>query len=137
MKTILTNRAPLPVGPYSQAIRSTAGEFLFISGQLGLDASGAMVPGGIAVETKQVLVNMEAILSEAGMGKDNVVKTTIFLKNINDFAIVNGLYETFFGDHRPARSTIEVAQLPKGGLIEIEAIALMEQNSYRRLARED
>jgi 2-iminobutanoate/2-iminopropanoate deaminase len=86
------------------------------------------VKGGVEGEIKQVLKNMETILIAAGMEKGNVVKTTIFLKDLNDFAIVNDLYGAFFGDHKPARSTIEVSQLPKGGLVEIEAIALMKWN---------
>ncbi|HVN98386.1 MAG TPA: RidA family protein [Syntrophorhabdaceae bacterium] len=124
MKSILTGSAPLPVGPYSQAVLSTGGEYLFLSGQLGLDLSGAIVKGSVEAEAKQVFANIEAVLAAAGMGRRNVVKTTIFLKDMNDFSVVNSLYETFFGDHRPARSTIEVSRLPKGGLIEIEAIAV-------------
>jgi 2-iminobutanoate/2-iminopropanoate deaminase len=126
MKSIFTSKAPLPVGPYSQAILAEPGEMLFLSGQLGLDpASGELATGGVAEETKQVLKNMEAVLAAAGMGKANVVKTLIFLTDLKDFALVNGLYEAFFGDHKPARSTVEVSHLPKGGLVEIEAIAVM------------
>ena len=129
MKTILTDQAPQPIGPYSQAILAEPGELLFLSGQLGLDPlSGELAKGGVEGEAKQALKNMEAVLMAAGMRKGNVVKTTIFLKDLNDFAIVNGLYGAFFGDHKPARSTIEVSRLPKGGLVEIEAIALMKWN---------
>jgi len=129
MKTILTDQAPQPIGPYSQAILAEPGELLFLSGQLGLDSlSGELAKGGVEGEAKQALKNMEAVLMAAGMRKGNVVKTTIFLKDLNDFAIVNSLYGAFFGDHKPARSTIEVSRLPKGGLVEIEAIALMKWN---------
>jgi 2-iminobutanoate/2-iminopropanoate deaminase len=129
MKTILTDQAPQPIGPYSQAILAEPGELLFLSGQLGLDPlSGELAKGGVEGEAKQALKNMEAVLMAAGMRKGNVVKTTIFLKDLNDFAIVNGLYGAFFGDHKPARSTIEVSKLPKAGLVEIEAIALMKWN---------
>ena len=129
MKTILTDQAPQPIGPYSQAILAEPGELLFLSGQLGLDPlSGELAKGGVEGEAKQALKNMEAVLMAARMRKGNVVKTTIFLKDLNDFAIVNGLYGAFFGDHKPARSTIEVSKLPKAGLVEIEAIALMKWN---------
>jgi 2-iminobutanoate/2-iminopropanoate deaminase len=129
MKTILTDQAPQPVGPYSQAILTEPGALLFLSGQLGLDPlSGELAKGGVEGQIKQALKNMEAILTAARMGKNNIVKTTIFLKDLNNFATVNDLYETFFGDHKPARSTIEVSRLPKGGLVEIEAIALMKWN---------
>lgn len=129
MKTILTDQAPQPIGPYSQAILAEPGELLFLSGQLGLDPlSGELVKGGVEGEAKQALKNMEAVLMAAGMEKSDVVKTTIFLKDLNDFAIANGLYGAFFGDHKLARSTIEVSRLPKGGLVEIEAIALMKWN---------
>jgi 2-iminobutanoate/2-iminopropanoate deaminase len=129
MKTILTDQAPQPIGPYSQAILSGPGELLFLSGQLGLDPlSGELAKGGVEGEAKQALKNMEAVLTAAGMGKSNVVKTTIFLKDLSDFVIVNDLYGAFFRDHKPARSTIEVSRLPKDGLVEIEAIALMIWN---------
>jgi 2-iminobutanoate/2-iminopropanoate deaminase len=126
MKTILADQAPPPVGPYSQAVLSDRGEYLFLSGQLGLDQSGKIVEGGVGAEAKWAFMNVEAILAAAGMKKTNIVKTTIFLKDMNDFAFVNDLYESFFGDHKPARSTIEVSHLPIGGLIEIEAIAVKE-----------
>jgi 2-iminobutanoate/2-iminopropanoate deaminase len=128
MKIILTDQAPLPVGPYSQSILTEVGNYLFVSGQLGLDRSGKLVEGGVDSEAKQILINLEAIIASAGMEKSNIVKTTIFLKNMGDFSLVNDLYESFFGDHKPARSTVEVSNLPKGGLIEIEAIAVKELN---------
>jgi 2-iminobutanoate/2-iminopropanoate deaminase len=125
MRTVYTDRAPKPVGPYSQAVLAQPGEILFVSGQLGLSAAtGELVKGGVLEEAKEALCNLEATLGAVGMGKEEVAKTTIFLTNLNDFPLINGLYEGFFGDHKPARSTIEVSRLPKGGLVEIEAFAI-------------
>ncbi len=122
MKFIESKSAPAPVGPYSQAI--AAGGFLFCSGQIPLDPkTGAMVGETAEAQVEQVLKNMHAVLQAAGLGMSNVVKTVIFLQNMNDFAAVNKVYERHFGDHKPARSTVEVAKLPKGALVEIECIA--------------
>jgi 2-iminobutanoate/2-iminopropanoate deaminase len=133
MRSILTSEAAQPVGPYSQAILATPGDFLSVSGQLGLDIeTSALVKGGVKEEAKQALRSIEAILAAAGMRKEHVTKTTIFLRNLDDFALVNSLYEAFFGGHKPARSTIEVARLPKGGSVEIEAFAVKERNRRGR-----
>ena len=122
-KVISTSQAPAAIGPYSQAIHS--GNLLFASGQLGLDpASGALVEG-IEAQTRQALTNLQAVLAAAGASVANVVKTTIFLADLAHFATVNQLYGEVFGHEPPARSTVQVAALPKGGLVEIEVIALI------------
>jgi len=120
-KVIQTQGAPAAIGPYSQAIM--AGDLLYTSGQLGLDPATGDLPEGIENQTRQSLANLQAILEAAGLEKQDVVKTVIFLKDLSDFATVNGIYADFFGDHKPARSCVEVSQLPKGGLVEIEAVA--------------
>ncbi|BBA70685.1 RidA family protein [Geobacter sulfurreducens] len=124
MKEIVaTEQAPKAIGPYSQAVR--AGGFLFLSGQIPLDpATGEMVDGDITVQTMRVMDNMAAVLTEAGLGFDAIVKTTIFLADLADFAAVNGVYGSRFAAAPPARSTVEVKGLPRGALVEIEAIAL-------------
>ena len=122
-KAILTPKAPQPIGPYSQAIRS--GQMVFCSGQIPLDpVSGALVSPDVSVQAKQVLENLGAVLSAANVSFDQVVKTTIFLKSMGDFPKVNEVYATYFKGITPARSTIEVARLPKDVLVEIEAIAV-------------
>jgi 2-iminobutanoate/2-iminopropanoate deaminase len=121
-----TAGAPAPVGPYNQAVR--AGSLLFCSGQIALDpASGAMVGNGdVEAETRQVLANLEAVLAEAGCGPERVVRTTVFLADLADFAAVNAIYaETFGAGVAPARACVEVAALPKGARVEIDAIALL------------
>jgi 2-iminobutanoate/2-iminopropanoate deaminase len=119
---VLTNHAPAPVGPYSQAIRVDG--FIFCSGQVGLDpATGKIVEGGVAEQTRRVLDNLGAVLAAAGLTFDAIVKTTIFLVDINDFATVNAIYGERIGAPAPARSTIAVAALPLGARVEIEAIA--------------
>ena len=120
-QTIHTDRAPAAVGPYSQAVR--AGNLLITSGQLGLDPLTGNLPEGVEAQTKQSLENIGTILTEAGLSLTNVVKTTVFIRNMDDFARVNGIYASFFGEHKPARSCVEVSALPKNGLVEIEAIA--------------
>ena len=124
MKTVIaTTNAPAAIGPYSQGI--DAGAFVITSGQLPVDpATGAFVPGGIAEQTRQSLLNVQAVLSQAGLTMANVVKTTVFLKDMNDFADMNGVYATFFPENPPARSAVEVARLPKDAMVEIEAIAV-------------
>ena len=121
-KIIATKNAPAAIGPYSQAI--DCGTFLVTSGQIALDpASGEMVPGGVAEQARQALLNLKAILAEAGLTMDNVVKTTVFLQNMGDFAAMNAVYAEFFSEgNYPARSAVEVGALPKGALVEIEAI---------------
>jgi len=127
MRTISTDKAPKAIGPYAQGIATKEGEMLFLSGQVGLDpASGALAEGGIEGQTRRVLANMEEVLLAAGMQKADVVKTTIFLTDLGDFQIVNAIYEEFFSGHRPARSTVQVAGLPRSALIEIEAIAVRD-----------
>jgi 2-iminobutanoate/2-iminopropanoate deaminase len=117
--------APKAIGPYSQAIR--AGQLLFLSGQIPLDpASGQLVDGDIAVQTRRVMDNLAAVLKGAGLSLDDVVRTTIFLADMNDFAKVNEVYGTYFsspGKPAPARATVQVAQLPRGARVEIDAVA--------------
>ncbi len=120
-KIISTEKAPAAVGPYVQAVQ--AGGFLFASGQIGLIPETGVLQEGIEAQTRQVFSNIEAVLTEGGYAKEDVIKTSVFLDDINDFARVNELYAEFFGDHRPARSCVEVGKLPKGALIEIEIIA--------------
>lgn len=121
-KVIETKKAPAAIGPYSQAIIS--GGFIFTSGQIPIDpATGALVQGGIDVQTKQVLLNLEAVLSAAGAGLYDVVKTTCFIKDMNDFTRFNEIYAQFFTAPFPARSCVEAARLPKDVLVEIEAVA--------------
>ena len=121
LNIIHTENAPAAVGPYSQAIR--IGNLLLTSGQLGLDPAAGVLPEGIAAQAEQSLKNIDAILSEAGFAKTDVVKTTVFIRNMGDFGTVNEIYAAYFGDHKPARSCVEVSALPKGGLGEIEVIA--------------
>jgi len=122
---ILTDQAAPPIGPYSQAV-SVQGTLLFTSGQIPLDASGQMAAGEITGQTHAVFANLKAILEKAGTGFQHVVKTTVFLKDMNDFAAMNEIYKTYFnGPTPPARSTIQVARLPKDALVEIEAVALV------------
>ena len=118
---IHTENAPAAVGPYSQAIR--IGNLLLTSGQLGLDPAAGTLPEGIAAQAEQSLKNIDAILAEAGFAKTDVVKTTVFIRNMGDFGTVNEIYAAYFGSHKPARSCVEVSALPKGGLVEIEVIA--------------
>ena len=124
MKQIIaTNNAPAAIGPYSQAVR--VGDFIFLSGQLGVDpATGDFAEGGVEAQTRQAFENIKAVLAEAGLTMDAVVKTTVFLQDMNDFAAMNGVYASYFTEGSyPARSAVQVAKLPKGGLVEIESIA--------------
>ncbi|MFM9109886.1 MAG: Rid family detoxifying hydrolase [Prochlorococcaceae cyanobacterium] len=126
LTAVNTSAAPAPVGPYNQAVR--AGDVLYCSGQIALDpASGAMVGAGdVAAETRQVLANLVAVLREAGVGPEQVVRTTVFLVALADFAPVNGSYaEVFSGAVAPARACVQVAALPKGARVEIDAIAAL------------
>jgi 2-iminobutanoate/2-iminopropanoate deaminase len=122
---IATTDAPAAIGPYSQAIR--IGDLLYTSGQVGLDPqTGEMVPGGIAAQTTRVLENLKAVLAAAGLGLENVIKTTVFLESMSDFAAMNAIYAEYLAPEdvvAPARSTVAVAGLPKGALVEIECIA--------------
>jgi 2-iminobutanoate/2-iminopropanoate deaminase len=122
---IATDDAPRPYAgaPYNQAIKAAG--LVFCAGQVGLDpASGTMVPGGVEAQTQQAMRNLKAVLEAAGSSFDQVVKTTVFVADLADFATVNEVYATFFRDLPPARSTVQVAGLPAGALVEIEAIAL-------------
>jgi 2-iminobutanoate/2-iminopropanoate deaminase len=126
-KIISTSEAPGAIGPYSQAVRS--GSFLFCSGQIPLDPrSGQIVPGEIAAQTRRVLDNIGAVLKAEDLTFDHVVKTTIFLTNLGDFQTVNEVYGLYFKQDPPARSTIQVAALPKGANVEIEVIAFADQD---------
>lgn len=121
LKTILSDKAPAAIGPYSQAIQ--AGNLMFCSGMIPLDpASGEVVPGGIREQAEQVMKNISELLATAGVGFDDVAKSTIFLVDMNDFAVVNEVYGRFFPTHKPARSTVAVQGLPRGVLLEIEII---------------
>ena len=120
-KVVSTNTAPAAIGPYSQAIISNG--FLFVSGQIPIIPESGAIADGIEDQAQQVLKNLSAILSSVGAATENVVKTTIFLKNMDDFATVNTIYASYFPNNPPARSTVQVAKLPKDVLIEIEAIA--------------
>jgi 2-iminobutanoate/2-iminopropanoate deaminase len=122
---IVSEKAPKAIGPYSVA--NQLGQLVFASGQLGLDpASGQLVAGGIEAETRQALTNLGYVLEAAGSSLNHVLKTTVFLQDMNDFAKMNAIYAEFFTSNHPARSTVQVAALPKGGLVEIEAIAYLE-----------
>ncbi|MES2554103.1 MAG: RidA family protein [Pseudomonadota bacterium] len=120
MQVIQTPNAPAAIGPYSQAM--VVGDLLFTSGQIPLRADGTLVEGDITVQTTQVLANLKAIIEAAGASLSKVVKTTVFLKNLDDFVVMNGIYAEAFGSHTPARSTVQVAKLPRDVLVEIEAI---------------
>ncbi|NUP12745.1 MAG: RidA family protein [Polyangiaceae bacterium] len=126
--TVQTEKAPAAIGPYAQATK--AGGFVFTSGQIALDpATGQMVPGGTEAETRQVLKNLLHVLEASGASAEDVVKTTIFLAELDDFALVNGLYGEVFGKTLPARSTVQAARLPRGARVEIEAIAYVGEKS--------
>ena len=121
---IKTDKAPKAIGPYSVGIRQ--GNLVFTSGQIGLDPqTGSLVAGGIEAETRQVLTNLKHVLEAAGSGLDKVVKTTVFLRDMNDFAILNPVYGEFFQENPPARSIAQAVALPKGAAVEIDAIAFV------------
>ena len=121
-QSINANNAPAAVGPYVHAV--AAGELIFTSGQLGLIPESGQLPEGVEAQTHQALKNLSAVLEAAGSDFDHVIKTTVFLDNINDFGTVNAVYAEYFKREVPARSCVEVAKLPKGGLVEIEAVAV-------------
>lgn len=127
MKSIIqTGGAPDAIGPYSQGVRARASDFLFLSGQIGLDPqTGELVSGDIEVQTERVLRNLEGVLRAAGSSLDQVVKTTIYLTDMDEFPRVNKVYEKFFGESLPARATVGVSSLPKGALVEVEALAVL------------
>ncbi len=120
-KIIATDKAPAAIGPYSQAIE--AGGFVFASGQIPVDPATGNIPDGIEAQAKQALTNVKNLMEASGLSMDNIVKTSVFIKDMNDFAKVNEVYATFFESDFPARSCVEVARLPKDVLIEVEVIA--------------
>jgi 2-iminobutanoate/2-iminopropanoate deaminase len=122
-EVVSTSNAPAAIGPYSQAIKAS-GNFLFMSGQIPLTPEGTLVEGDVSAQTNQVLANMEAVLTEAGLSFENIAKTTIFLSSMDHFATVNKLYGAKFPNNPPARSTVAVLKLPRGVDVEIEAIAV-------------
>lgn len=122
---VMTDKAAPAAGPYSQATQTE--EFVFASGQLPIDPKSGLIPEGIEAQTRQSLANLGAVLKAGGASFASVVKTTVFLKNMSDFAVMNGIYAESFSASPPARSTIEVARLPKDALVEVEAIALREK----------
>ena len=119
---IETSEAPNPIGPYSQAIRANG--FIFVSGQIPIHPKTGLVEDGIEDQTRRVIQNLSAILNAAGSGLDRVVKTTVFLSNLDDFSRFNQIYEEYFAEAKPARATVQAARLPKEVLVEIEAIAI-------------
>jgi len=123
-EAVVSPHAPKAIGPYSQAVK--VGPWVFCSGQLGMDPeTGQLVPGGIEAETRQALTNLQRVLEAAGASLDHVVKVTVFLQDIGDFAKMNEVYSTFFRVPYPARAAVQVAALPKGARVEIEAIAYL------------
>ena len=123
MKFVQTNKAPSAIGPYSQAV--VANGMVYTSGQIALTPEGVMLEADVVLQTKQVLKNLKAVLEEAGSSMDRVVKTTIFIDSMDDFAIINEIYEEAFSTHKPARATVAVKTLPKNALVEIDAVALV------------
>ncbi|RII31302.1 MAG: reactive intermediate/imine deaminase [Geobacter sp.] len=122
MKVISTDKAPAAIGPYSQAVRANG--LLFCSGQIALDpVTGELIQGDVAVQAERVMENIAAVLAEAGAGFADVIKTTIYLVEMGDFAVVNEVYGRYFSSHKPARSTVAVKSLPRGALLEIEVVA--------------
>jgi 2-iminobutanoate/2-iminopropanoate deaminase len=124
MRAIQTTEAPAAIGPYSQGI--IVNNLFYSSGQIPLTAEGTMVTGDIKEQTHQVFKNLQAVLKEAGSSLEAVVKTTVFIKNMDDFASLNEVYGEYFSTHKPARSCVEVARLPKDSLVEIEVVALVK-----------
>lgn len=122
-RTVYTERAPAPIGPYSQGV--VAGGVLYTAGQIGLQPNGIIVDGDAAAQARRAFENLRAVVEAGGATLETVVKTTVYLKDLNDFAAVNAVYAEFFGDSQPARSTVQVARLPMDSLVEIEAIALI------------
>lgn len=124
MNVVATTNAPAAIGPYSQGI--IVNGMFYSSGQIPLTATGELVEGDIVVQTHQVFANLKAVLEAAGSSLDNVVKTTVFMKDMNDFVAMNEVYASYFGEHKPARSAVEVARLPKDVKIEIEVLAVVK-----------
>lgn len=124
MKPIMTPLAPPAIGPFSQAMQT--GNFVFLSGQLGMDTETKALAEGFEAQTEKLFKNMTAVLASAGLELQNVVKTTVFLSDMNNFAALNTIYARHFGEHKPARSAVQVAKLPLGALVEMECIAVKE-----------
>ena len=124
MKVVQTNQAPAAIGPYSQGI--IVNNLFYSSGQIPLTAEGVMIEGGIEEQTHQVFKNLDAVLTAAGASFETVVKATVFIKSMDDFAAINEIYGEYFSTNKPARSCVEVARLPKDALVEIEVIALVK-----------
>ena len=122
IKAVSTVNAPAAIGPYSQAI--AAGDFVYLSGQLGVDPATGNLENGVEAQAERAIANMKAILAEAGLDISRVIKTTVFLKDMGDFAAVNAIYAKHFQQPYPARSCVQVAELPKAGLVEIEAVCV-------------
>ncbi|KZV84219.1 YjgF-like protein [Exidia glandulosa HHB12029] len=123
LNVVVSPDAPAAIGPYSQAIKANG--LIFVSGCLAIDpATKELVPGDVVAQVKQALKNLKAVVEASGSSVDKIAKTTVFVKDMNDFGAINGVYAEFFGDHKPARSLVEVARLPKDALFEIEAIVL-------------
>ena len=131
MKFVQTKEAPSAIGPYSQAV--VANGMVFTSGQIALTPEGMMLENDVGIQTKQVLKNLSAVLKEANSSLQDVIKTTIFIADMDDFATINAIYEEAFGFHKPARSTVAVKTLPKNALVEIDAVALIKP----KLSKED
>ena len=128
MKSLVkTDKAPRAIGPYSQGVKAKCGELFFLSGQIPLDPStGEVIQGGIELQTQQVLKNLEEVLRAGGSSLDGVLKTTVYLRNLDDFPKMNEVYHRFFRQNAPARSTVEVSRLPRQVDVEIDAIAIVE-----------
>lgn len=124
MKFVQTKKAPSAIGPYSQAV--VANGMVYTSGQIALTPDGVMLEDDVVIQTKQVLKNLKAVLKEAGSSMSSVVKTTIFIADMDDFVVINEIYEDAFGSHKPARATVAVKTLPKNALVEIDAVALVK-----------
>jgi len=126
MKMISTNNAPAAIGPYSQAVKT--GSFMFLSGQLPIDPrTNTIEAKDVQGQTKQIMENIKAILLAEGLSLNNIVKTTIFISDMNNFTKVNDIYSSYLGDHRPARSMVEVSRIPKDSMVEIEVLASMDK----------
>ncbi len=124
MRVVSTDQAPAAIGPYSQGL--IVNNLFYSSGQIPLTAGGTMIEGDVTDQTHQVFRNLQAVLAEAGASLDTVVKATVFIKDMNDFGMINEVYGEYFHSHKPARSCVEVARLPKDALVEIEVIALVK-----------
>ena len=127
---IKTNKAPKAIGPYNQAVKVDEKTLIYTAGQIPIDPkTNELVSGGVGSETRQVMENLKSILEAAGSGLDKVVKTTVFLSSMDDFAVMNEVYEQYLKENPPARSTVEVSRLPKGVKVEIEAVAYVQEKA--------